>query len=142
MSEAVKSNDKNPEIVPHHAAEPDVSLGALAKLSAPIFIANLALMGAATIDTLMTGNLGKEHLAVVALGGATSVMVLFGLVGILQGLSPSSVITTAHAITKQSALNFLKTSGWRFCWASSAAYCCCKRIFGRNSAGSRARLLA
>ena len=88
MSEAVKSNDKNPEIVPHHAAEPDVSLGALAKLSAPIFIANLALMGAATIDTLMTGNLGKEHLAVVALGGATSVMVLFGLVGILQGLSP------------------------------------------------------
>lgn len=88
MSEAVKTNDKTPEIVPHHAAEPDVSLGALAKLSAPIFIANLALMGAATIDTLMTGNLGKEHLAVVALGGATSVMVLFGLVGILQGLSP------------------------------------------------------
>ena len=42
MSEAVKSNDKNPEIVPHHAAEPDVSLGALAKLSAPIFIANRA----------------------------------------------------------------------------------------------------
>ena len=51
MSEAVKTNDKTPEIVPHHAAEPDVSLGALAKLSAPLFIANLALLGAATIST-------------------------------------------------------------------------------------------
>lgn len=88
MSEDVKSADRANATTPHHAAAPDVSLGALAKLSGPIFVANLALMGSATIDTLMTGNLGKEHLAVVALGGATAVMVLFGLVGILQGLSP------------------------------------------------------
>ena len=73
---------------PHHAAAPDVSLGALFKLATPLFVANLAIMGAATIDTIMAGRLGAEHLAVVALGGATSVMVLFGLVGILQGLSP------------------------------------------------------
>lgn len=88
MSEDVKSAERTSEAAPHHAATPDVSLGALAKLAGPIFVANLALMGSATIDTLMTGNLGKEHLAVVALGGATAVMVLFGLVGILQGLSP------------------------------------------------------
>lgn len=88
MSENVKTDDRNSDSIPHHAAAPDVSLGALARLSGPIFVANLAIMGAATIDTLMTGNLGKEHLAVVALGGATAVMVLFGLVGILQGLSP------------------------------------------------------
>ncbi len=83
-------NDKSapPQTAHHHPSLPDVSLAALAKLAAPIFVANLALMGSATIDTIMAGNLGKEHLAVVALGGATSVMVLFGLVGILQGLSP------------------------------------------------------
>lgn len=88
MTEDIKSADQTADSLPHHVAAPDVSLGALARLSAPIFVANLAIMGAATIDTLMAGNLGKEHLAVVALGGATSVMVLFGLVGILQGLSP------------------------------------------------------
>ena len=63
MSENVKTDDRNSDSIPHHAAAPDVSLGALARLSAPIFVANLAIMGAATIDTLMTGNLGKEHLA-------------------------------------------------------------------------------
>lgn len=88
MSEDVKSPDRAEQSAAHTSGTPDVSLGALIKLSAPIFVANLALMGSATIDTLMTGNLGKEHLAVVALGGATAVMVLFGLVGVLQGLSP------------------------------------------------------
>lgn len=88
MTEEIKSSDAHSEVHPHHAAAPDVSYGALTKLAAPIFVANLAIMGSATIDTLMAGNLGKEHLAVVALGSATSVMVLFGLVGILQGLSP------------------------------------------------------
>ena len=81
-------NSNNTEITPHHASAPDVSLSALFRLSAPLFVANMAIMGAATIDTIMAGRLGAEHLAVVALGGATSVMVLFALVGILQGLSP------------------------------------------------------
>ena len=76
------------DVQPHRLAAPDVSFGALFKLSAPLFVANMAIMGAATIDTIMAGRLGAEHLAVVALGGATSVMVLFGLVGVLQGLSP------------------------------------------------------
>lgn len=76
------------EARPHHAAAPDVSLRALFKLAAPLFVANIAIMGAATIDTIMAGRLGAEHLAVVALGSATTVMVLFGLVGVLQGLSP------------------------------------------------------
>ncbi len=67
---------------------PEVSLRSLAKLSGPIFVANMAIMGSAIIDTVMAGNLGAEHLAVVALGGATAVMVMFGLVGVLQGLSP------------------------------------------------------
>ena len=84
----MSQNPPRDESQPHHVAAPDVSLGALAKLAGPIFVANLAIMGSATIDTIMAGNLGKEHLAVVALGSATSVMVLFGLVGILQGLSP------------------------------------------------------
>lgn len=76
------------ESLPHRVNAPDISLSALFKLAGPLFVANLAIMGAATIDTIMAGRMGAEHLAVVALGGATSIMILFGLVGILQGLSP------------------------------------------------------
>ena len=142
MSEAVKTNDKTPEIVPHHAAEPDVSLGALAKLSAPIFIANLALMGAATIDTLMTGNLGKEHLAVVALGGATSVMVLFGLVGILQGLSP--IVGHHYGARNYKAIGFeLSQNLWlAILLGIIGCILLLQTDFGRNSAGSQAKSLA
>ena len=48
-------NDKSapPQTAHHHPSLPDVSLAALAKLAAPIFVANLALMGSATIDTIM-----------------------------------------------------------------------------------------
>lgn len=89
MSEKIqeKTDDIN-ESLPHRVNPPDIGLGALFKLATPLFVANLAIMGAATIDTIMAGRMGAEHLAVVALGGATAVMILFGLVGILQGLSP------------------------------------------------------
>ena len=43
------------EARPHHVAAPDVSLRALFKLAAPLFVANIAIMGAATIDTIMAG---------------------------------------------------------------------------------------
>jgi len=36
----------------------------------------------------MGGQLGKEHLAAIALGISATISVLMGLVGILQGLSP------------------------------------------------------
>lgn len=42
---------------------PDISLKALLKLAGPIFVANVAIIGSGTIDTIMGGQLGKEHLA-------------------------------------------------------------------------------
>lgn len=67
---------------------PDIGLTGLLRLAGPIFIANLAVMGSVTVDTIMAGRLGVEHLAAVALGGASCATVFIGLMGILQALSP------------------------------------------------------
>ncbi len=74
--------------VPVRLLPPDISLAGLAKLTGPIFIANLAVMGNFTIDTIMAGRFGTEDLAAVALAGASTGSILMLLVGILQGLSP------------------------------------------------------
>ncbi|MDO5532795.1 MATE family efflux transporter [Sutterella sp.] len=73
---------------PTHLAPPDISLRAMLRLAGPIFIANIAIIGSGTIDTIMGGQLGREHLAAIALGISATISVLMGLVGILQGLSP------------------------------------------------------
>ena len=52
---------------PHRMTPPDIGLRAILKLATPIFIANLSIMGAGTIDTVMAGRLGAEHLAAVRL---------------------------------------------------------------------------
>ncbi len=67
---------------------PDASLSAIANLAGPILVANMAIMGSGTIDTIMAGRLGAEHLAAIALGIAATTSVMMGLVGIVQGLSP------------------------------------------------------
>ncbi len=67
---------------------PDISFKALARLAGPLFVANLAIIGSGTIDTIMAGRLGQEHLAACALGGAATISVMMGLAGTLQGLSP------------------------------------------------------
>lgn len=67
---------------------PDTSLKALAKLAGPIWVANIAIIGSGTIDTIMAGHLGKTHLAAIALGIAATISVMMGLVGVLMGLSP------------------------------------------------------
>lgn len=67
---------------------PDIGLKGLSLLAGPIFIANLAVMGSVTVDTIMAGRLGVEHLAAVALGGASCATIFIGLMGILQALSP------------------------------------------------------
>ena len=67
---------------------PKTSFKALARLAGPIFVANVSIIGSGTIDTIMAGQLGKDHLAAIALGLAATVSVVMGLVGILQSLSP------------------------------------------------------
>ena len=73
---------------PARLSPPDISISGLAKLAAPIYIANLAVLGNVTIDTIMAGHLGAEHLAAVALGGAATGSILIALVGVIQGLAP------------------------------------------------------
>ena len=67
---------------------PDISLKALGKLAGPIFVANIAVILSGTIDTIMAGQLGKDHLAAIGLGLAATLLVYLSLVGILQSLSP------------------------------------------------------
>ncbi len=74
--------------LPQRLTPPDISPRAIAKLAGPIFVANIAMVGGGTIDTVMAGHLGAEHLAVIALGFASVIMVFMALVGILQGMSP------------------------------------------------------
>ena len=74
--------------IPQRLTPPDISLRAIGKLAGPIFVANMAIMGGGTIDTIMAGHLGPDHLAAMALGIASMISVFMGLTGILQGLSP------------------------------------------------------
>ena len=74
-----------------HAARhdpPDTSTRAFVKLGWPLFIANLALVGNGTIDTVMAGGLSATDLAAVAVGSSIYVSVYIGLMGVLQALSP------------------------------------------------------
>lgn len=87
-SAETKTSDAPDNTRPTRLTPPDISVGALFKLASPIFVANLSIMGSATVDTIMAGRLGAEHLAAVALASATAVMIFISLVGILQGLSP------------------------------------------------------
>lgn len=68
--------------------KPDISYRAIACLAAPILVANISIIGSGTIDTIMAGRLGAEHLAAVAIGNATVIMVILTLVGVIQSLSP------------------------------------------------------
>ncbi|HVE89188.1 MAG TPA: MATE family efflux transporter [Burkholderiaceae bacterium] len=67
---------------------PDTSTRAFVKLASPLFVANLALVGTGTIDTVMAGRLSATDLAAVAVGTSIYISVYIGLMGVLQGLSP------------------------------------------------------
>ena len=70
------------------SAQTDTSYRAIAKLTGPIFLANLALICSGTIDTMMAGRLSAAELAGVALGMAIAGWVSVSFSDILQGLSP------------------------------------------------------
>ncbi len=67
---------------------PDTSTRAFFKLGWPLLVANLAVVGAGTIDTIMAGRLSATDLAAVALGSAIYISAYIGLMGVLQALSP------------------------------------------------------
>ncbi len=67
---------------------PGVALRDLLRLAGPIFIAQLAVMGLAVIDTVMAGRLSATDLAAVAIGMSIYSSVFIGLMGVLQALTP------------------------------------------------------
>ena len=67
---------------------PDTSSRAFVKLGWPLFVANLAVVGNGTVDTIMAGQLSATDLAAVAVGSSIYVSVYIGLMGVLQALSP------------------------------------------------------
>ena len=58
------------------------------RLSAPIFVAQIAVMANAVADTIITGHYKADHLAAIGLGSAIWASIFLPLMGILQGLSP------------------------------------------------------
>ena len=91
------ATDDGTEPAPHHPHDlqqteqrgaPDTSTRAFVKLGWPLFIANLAVVGNGTIDTIMAGRLSATDLAAVAVGSSIYVSVYIGLMGVLQALSP------------------------------------------------------
>ncbi|HYM48395.1 MAG TPA: MATE family efflux transporter [Burkholderiaceae bacterium] len=78
---------RNAQLTARHDP-PDTSTRAFVKLGWPLFIANLAVVGNGTIDTVMAGRLSATDLAAVAVGSSIYVSVYIGLMGVLQALSP------------------------------------------------------
>src|SRR5262245_18238282 len=67
---------------------PDVSLAGLLRLGWPLFIANLAVIGNATIDAAMAGRLSAEDMAGVEVGSSIYATIYISFMAVLQGLSP------------------------------------------------------
>jgi MATE family multidrug resistance protein len=67
---------------------PDTSTRAFVRLSWPMLVANLAVVGNGTIDTVMAGRLSATDLAAVAVASSIYITVYIGAMGVLQALSP------------------------------------------------------
>jgi MATE family multidrug resistance protein len=70
------------------ANAPDTSTRAFVRLSWPMLVANLAVVGNGTIDTVMAGRLSATDLAAVAVASSIYITVYIGAMGVLQALSP------------------------------------------------------
>lgn len=70
------------------ASPPDTSVRGTLKLAWPLLLANLAMVGNGTIDTVMAGRLSADDLAGVAVAASIYVTMYIAFVGVLQALSP------------------------------------------------------
>jgi MATE family, multidrug efflux pump len=69
-------------------ASPASTTGELLRLAWPVFIAQLAIMGNAVIDTVMAGRLSAVDLAAVGIAASIQVTVLMSVMGVLLALPP------------------------------------------------------
>lgn len=67
---------------------PDASTSAILRLAWPLLLANLAVVGNGTIDTVMAGRLSATDMAGVAVASNIYVTVYIGFMAVLQALSP------------------------------------------------------
>ena len=67
---------------------PETSLKAILRLAWPLFLANLAVVGNGTIDTVMAGRLSASDMAGVAVASSVYITVYIGFMAVLQALSP------------------------------------------------------
>jgi Na+-driven multidrug efflux pump len=70
---------------------PDTSTRAFVKLAWPLFIANLAVVGNGTIDTIMAGQLSATDLAAVAVGSSIYVSVYMPAIILARNAGARSV---------------------------------------------------
>ena len=77
--------EREPGAVP---APPGVGTRELFRLAWPILVAQLAIIGLATIDAIMAGRLSANDLAGVALGGSVYASIFLGFMGVQQALTP------------------------------------------------------
>ena len=61
---------------------------AILRMSAPIFVAQVAVLANGVADTVITGHYKADHLAAIGLGSAIWASVFIPLMGVIQGLSP------------------------------------------------------
>ncbi|MEP6702786.1 MAG: MATE family efflux transporter [Betaproteobacteria bacterium] len=61
---------------------------AIARISAPIYVAQIAVMANAVADTIITGHYNANHLAAIGLGAAIWASVFIPMMGVILGLSP------------------------------------------------------
>lgn len=61
---------------------------AILRMSAPIFVAQVAVLANGVADTVITGHYKADHLAAIGLGSAIWASIFIPLMGITQGLSP------------------------------------------------------
>lgn len=73
----------------------------IAALSWPVLVAQLAYMGVAAADTILTGRYGTNDLAAIAIGNSVYVTVAVTLSNVLQAISP--IVAHLHGARREDA---------------------------------------
>ena len=92
---------------------PATSTRAFGKLGWPLFLANLAVVGNGTIDTVMAGRLSATDMAGVAVASSVYITVYIGFMAVLQALSPIAGHHFGAQRWRRSATTFSRRSGLR-----------------------------
>ena len=99
---------------------PREHFAAIARLSAPIYIAQIAVFFNSVADTIISGHYHVDHLAAIGLGSAIWASVFLPTMGVLQGLSP--IIARYFGANDLPGIGRLVRSG---VWVAVTTVCTC-----------------